>query len=516
MNRNSTGHSLSAVNRMLLKGVVLTLSLTLMLLSCTLDSSSPYKTNMSPRIYSIEFTPADTLEVNDTLNITCNAGDPEGDELTYTWQASTGWFDTTLESGSQARWIADLNTGTTTIMISVADRWHSVDAIDSVMVLPVGGLNYPPVILGITPAQDSVEVSDTLSIVCYVDDPDDPVESLLVEWFAEQGELLVTSGVHTNWVAPAATGLFKVRIEVSDSFATTYGDIDIRVVPTGFVNDPPVITSLTADPDEIPAGDTTRITCMATDPELDPLDYSWRVGSGYFIGSGSQVQWVSPGEPGDYKVYVDVFDGNSTVTDSVTISVLPEQNILIQRDFSTDQVSGEWLYIGKLKDLGSDDGPHPISWDEVNQAMSVVGRADYVTFGFQLQNYTFDDGTFKIQGLGLNTQLGRVGFLPKFIDTDNWFMVSVNIYQQSWQVIRCVDGIVQYLAEGWNEYVPDQYYTFTYQKTDNQIEVKIDEEVVWSGIASDELNDAIPLGVAVYGLPDSEPALFDNLIVTDP
>lgn len=45
--------------------------------------------------------------------------------------------------------------------------------------------------------------------------------------------------------------------------------------PTDPQNHPPVITSITADPDTFYADGSTIITVIAEDPEGDPLNYNW-------------------------------------------------------------------------------------------------------------------------------------------------------------------------------------------------------------------------------------------------
>ena len=53
----------------------------------------------------------------------------------------------------------------------------------------------------------------------------------------------------------------------------TAGSLVVNVATV--VNEPPEITSLTADPAVLAPGGTSQLACSATDPEGDPVSYSW-------------------------------------------------------------------------------------------------------------------------------------------------------------------------------------------------------------------------------------------------
>lgn len=59
-------------------------------------------------------------------------------------------------------------------------------------------------------------------------------------------------------------------------------------------NSPPVITGLKAEPTSITIGETSVISGTAYDPEGNALTFDWSSTLGYFIGSGSQVQYAVP------------------------------------------------------------------------------------------------------------------------------------------------------------------------------------------------------------------------------
>ena len=88
-----------------------------------------------------------------------------------------------------------------------------------------------------------------------------------------------------------------------------------------FTNQPPVISSLTANPDTVEASHNTIITCMAIDQDDDQLTYKWVTTGGKISGSGSMVSWTAPAIADTYTVTCTVSDGRGG-EDSQSVTVL--------------------------------------------------------------------------------------------------------------------------------------------------------------------------------------------------
>src|SRR5262249_34121764 len=91
-------------------------------------------------------------------------------------------------------------------------------------------------------------------------------------------------------------------------------------------NRPPT-AACAANPDTIQmeSGQVVTVRATASDPDGDPLTYSWKASGGTVDGTGPEVRW-NPGSatPGDYTVSAHVDDGRGgTVDCSATIHLQP-------------------------------------------------------------------------------------------------------------------------------------------------------------------------------------------------
>lgn len=84
---------------------------------------------------------------------------------------------------------------------------------------------------------------------------------------------------------------------------------------------PPVIFSITADPDIVSPGGTSSITVEAGDPDKDEISYTWTALAGSIQGKGKTVTWKAPENEGRYDLTVTVSDGSGSVDGTLTIRV---------------------------------------------------------------------------------------------------------------------------------------------------------------------------------------------------
>jgi outer membrane protein OmpA-like peptidoglycan-associated protein len=168
------------------------------------------------------------------------------------------------------------------------------------------------------------------------------------------------------------------------------------------VNHPPTV-SCTADKSMVylDSGDVVAVSCTASDPDNDPLTYTWSSTGGKVDGNGPQVRWLSAGTPlGSYPITAKVDDGRGGfASSSVMVSVEPKPNHPPTITCSADRssvFSGEKVHI--ITNASDPDGD-PLTYTWRANAGQIVGNGaavDFDTTGLAPGNYTItvrvDDG----------------------------------------------------------------------------------------------------------------------------
>jgi hypothetical protein len=91
-------------------------------------------------------------------------------------------------------------------------------------------------------------------------------------------------------------------------------------------NEPPVITSISVNPDDIYPNEEATLTVNAEDPDGDELAFTWSATSGNLSStSGQVVDWKAPGDPGSYTVTV-VAEDEAEAADTASKSIRVESN----------------------------------------------------------------------------------------------------------------------------------------------------------------------------------------------
>ncbi len=118
--------------------------------------------------------------------------------------------------------------------------------------------------------------------------------------------------------------------------------------PTPEPNKVPVISSVTAKPAELLYGDSSTLTCIATDPEDDAIKYVWSASEGTITGTGKEVTWAAPNKDGSFNIAVTLTDyrgaqttGNVMVTVSnpvktITINPVASETGTVYQKNATD------------------------------------------------------------------------------------------------------------------------------------------------------------------------------------
>jgi outer membrane protein OmpA-like peptidoglycan-associated protein len=172
---------------------------------------------------------------------------------------------------------------------------------------PPAPVNHPPVAAcSANPTSVFAGSGDTVAIHVNASDQDN---NPLTYSYTATGGAVDGTGPDARWNSTGVSpGSYTVTSQVNDGKGGTAScAVDIKVEQRP--NRPPT-ASLSVERSPILPGERTGIICTGTDPDGDPLTYSYKVSGGQIIGTGSNVQFDATGlEPGTYTVKCTVDDG---------------------------------------------------------------------------------------------------------------------------------------------------------------------------------------------------------------
>jgi len=143
-------------------------------------------------------------------------------------------------------------------------------------------------------------------------DPDN--DPLTYSW-TTNGGAVEGSGPEVRWNSSGLTaGTYTAKVRVSDGRGGTADcAADIRVEPRP--NRPPTM-SCSADRNSVLPGESVQIMATASDPDDDPLTYSWNSSGGEVRGTGASAKFDTHGlKAGRYSVTGHVDDGRGGTAD---------------------------------------------------------------------------------------------------------------------------------------------------------------------------------------------------------
>jgi hypothetical protein len=261
-----------------------------------LAPSCATSTNHKPIITSLEAEAEWTVPLG-SLQLTCTASDPDGDELIYNWSASGGEIN---GEGNTVIWTAPNSEGSYNVTVTVTDG-RGGEAMDYVTITV--GANEPPTITSLIADADWTTPSSSLQVTCTASDPDG--DELSYEWTATGGDISGT-GALVNWTAPEEIGTYDVTVVVKDGHGQEdTGSVTLSVV----LGTPPIIENLIVTAKgHIYLRESTfgydydvwkekeyDIECIVSDTS-GGVFYEWSCTGGNISGESSLITWTAPNQ----------------------------------------------------------------------------------------------------------------------------------------------------------------------------------------------------------------------------
>lgn len=236
--------------------------------------------------------------------------------------------------------------------------------------------NQPPSIVSLVAKTQQLYPSGKTEITCIAQDPDG--DQLNFSW-TSTGGTFTDSGPTVVWNAPPNYGTYVITVAVNDGKG---GSAQSSVNITVSANQAPIISSFTASPSGVLFAGTALLTCVASDPDGDPVTYSWEASAGSITGVGNKVTWVAPEKSGTFNVTVIVSDGkggesrgNVALTVSAAMNTVTIQTVA-QETGTVDSTGDRDNSLTKAGDDANNVGYHAFwSFDVYSLAGKYVQNA---------------------------------------------------------------------------------------------------------------------------------------------
>ena len=196
-----------------------------------------------------------------------------------------------------------------------ADGWQSNVRLSTGLVLRFGGNPAPPLpppnhapIASCSVDRTMVYAGSGDFVMVRVDASDPDNDPMTFSWTASGGAV-EGNGPQARWNSSGTNpGAYAVKVRVDDGrggWTDCSSSISVEPRP----NRPPTMTC-SADRTTVVIGDTVQITATASDPDNDPLTYSWKSSGGRVRGRDASVRFETAGlNAGRYSVNGHVDDG---------------------------------------------------------------------------------------------------------------------------------------------------------------------------------------------------------------
>lgn len=298
---------------------------------------------------------------NDIVTFILKANDPDGDQLTYTFTVTQGPAITDTRFQSQIIRNPNVNatnqftvppgTVNTVIIITVEISDGHGNSITQDVTFHVTGINHPPTVTlvatqgstGVTGTSTDPFQTGSIQIKAVVDDPDGDTKFTPFWSFslktgggclgAAPPSMLKTEGLSPSLTIPTSATLssYEVDLKLQDGGNFVKTSTAVYIAAEGCQtsgNKAPTNLLAQAVPAQASFGQTISLTGSATDPDNDPLTFTWFVSvntttnKGIQFATGKTATYQAPNQDATLLFTLQVSDGKAPpVSTRITVTV---------------------------------------------------------------------------------------------------------------------------------------------------------------------------------------------------
>jgi len=363
--------------------------------------------NRPPTIDS--FTPEDLepeVDEGDSLEFAHTSSDPDDDILTYSWLLD-GVEQANTQNWTYSPDFEDAGTHNVTLVVSDGELTDSQQWSVTVM-----NINKAPVINTFYPLTDpTINESESQEFNITYSDLDGDI--LWVQWYLN-GTPTVTADSYTFVADYDSAGIYNVTVVVSDGLAQASHEWTLTILN---VNRPPVIDSYTPtdlEP-EVYEGASLNFTHTSSDPDGDPLSYSWLLDG---VEQATSQNWTySPSydAAGTHNVTLTVSDGEFVVSQQWNVTVL---------NINRAPVIDSYYPLSNPTILEGESQYFNVTYHDVDgDALTVQWLLNGSLVG-SLDNYTFTAGSASAGVYNVTVVVSDGGGL---VDSQQWNLIVVEM-----------------------------------------------------------------------------------------
>jgi len=240
----------------------------------------------------------------------------------------------------------------------------------SVCKSPTKVVNHNPEIQNLIASKRVVEFNEQVSFVAVLFDEDG--DSLSTDWMSYGGFFSFTSLDSAIWNAPDTAGISVIYLKVKDN----RGGTTVDSVAIAIQNQLPLISSLTATPENVIVGNPIQLQCVASDPDGDQISYQWSCETGTFSNANNaETNWTAPLNPVKAEIIISVTDLDGGVAvDTVFVNVFLELGSVWVADTFNKQIVKLSPEGNELFRLGNVDLPVDIGLNVNDRTVVVIDK----------------------------------------------------------------------------------------------------------------------------------------------